>query len=142
MRIEHSIDIAAPVERVWELTLDVERWPEMTPTMTSVERLDHGPLAPGSEARIEQPGQRTRVWRVVRVENGADFAWSTRIGHLAVTGCHELTAIEEGTRNTVAIEMEGFGAGLLGRLGRKRALGLLSQENEGFKAAAEMSDVG
>ena len=60
MRIEDSIDIAAPVERVWELTMDVESWPQLTPTITSVKRLDHGPLAVGSAARIKQPAQAER----------------------------------------------------------------------------------
>ena len=45
MRIEHTIEIDAPVKRVWELTLDVESWPQLSPTFTSVERLDAGSIA-------------------------------------------------------------------------------------------------
>ena len=47
MRLEHTIDINAPIDRVWDLTLDVEALPNLTSTMTSVERLDDGPLAVG-----------------------------------------------------------------------------------------------
>jgi hypothetical protein len=55
MRIEHSIEIDAPVERVWGLTIDVESWPGFTPTMESVERLNSEPLAVGSRVRVKQP---------------------------------------------------------------------------------------
>jgi uncharacterized membrane protein len=31
-----TIDIEAPVEQVWEVLREVERWPEWAPTVTSV----------------------------------------------------------------------------------------------------------
>jgi carbon monoxide dehydrogenase subunit G len=42
MHIDQQMEIAARAERVWEVMIDVQRWPEWTPTVTSVERLDAG----------------------------------------------------------------------------------------------------
>jgi len=36
--------------------------------MTSVERLDDGPITLGSRARVKQPGQRPAVWTVTELE--------------------------------------------------------------------------
>src|SRR5215213_5897034 len=78
MHLEHRLEIDTPASVVWDLTVDVERWPETTPTMTSVERLDDGPLGVGSQARIKQPAQRPTVWTVTRFEPGRHFAWATK----------------------------------------------------------------
>ncbi len=75
MTITHELIIEAPVEQVWALTVDVESWPTMTPTMTSVQRLDEGPLRVGSTARIKQPGQSSRIWTVTTLEPNEAFAW-------------------------------------------------------------------
>jgi len=36
------VDIAAPPGGVWAVIADVERWPEWTPTVTRLQRLDRG----------------------------------------------------------------------------------------------------
>lgn len=129
--------IAAPVERVWDLTVDVERWPTLTSTITSVQRLDPGPLAVGSRARITQPAQRPAVWTVDELVTGERFRWSTKLGWLRMTGGHRLEAVPEGCRNTLTLEIEGFGAGVAAAL-VGRAMGkAIATENEGFKVAAE-----
>ncbi len=68
-----KIDVEAPVERVWEVLRDVERWPEWAPTVTSVRRRDDGPLAVGSRARVEQPRIPTTEYVVTELEPGRSF---------------------------------------------------------------------
>src|SRR5580765_507243 len=59
-----SVDIRAAPPRVWALISDIEGWPGWTPTVKSVERLDAGPLAVGSRARIRQPKLLPAVWQI------------------------------------------------------------------------------
>jgi uncharacterized membrane protein len=137
MKIENSIEIKAPVADVWDLTVDVEAWPEHTPTMTSVERLDSGPLEVGSQALVKQPGQRAKVWTVTALDPGHRFAWSTKAMGVDMTGAHVLDATESGTTNTLTIEMEGRLSSLVGSLFGRPIAKAIAQENKGFKTAAE-----
>ena len=49
-----SITIDAPIEVVWSVFTDVERWPTWASSFTSVELID-GPMRLGAKARIRQP---------------------------------------------------------------------------------------
>ncbi len=129
--------IEAEVDEVWALTVDVERWPELTPTMTRVERLDDGPLAVGSRARITQPGQRPAVWTVSRLEPGVAFEWWTKVGPVTMTGGHQLRPDGRGCVNLLTLDITGRGSRLVGRLVGRRIGDAIERENRGFKAAAE-----
>ncbi|MEQ8718118.1 MAG: SRPBCC family protein [Acidimicrobiales bacterium] len=137
MRLEHSIDIDAPLDRVWGLTLDVESWPEHTPTMTSVQRLDTDEFDVGSKVRIKQPGQAARVWTVSELQAEERFAWSTRAMGTKMTATHELRPAGSTTTNTLIVDIEGPLSGIVGRLVRRPILSAIRTENEGFKTAAE-----
>jgi uncharacterized membrane protein len=137
MRIEDVQVIEAPVEKVWDLTVDVEGLPAVTPTMTSVERLDDGPIGLGSRARIKQPAQRPAVWTVTRFEPGSTFEWETSVLGMRMVGGHHLEAVDGGTRNTLSVEVSGRGAGLLGRVIGSRMAAAIATENEGLRRVAE-----
>ncbi|MDJ0925442.1 MAG: SRPBCC family protein [Acidimicrobiia bacterium] len=140
MRIEHEIEIEAPVATVWALTLDVESWPQMSPTMDSVERLDEGPIAVGSQARIKQPGQGVKVWTVTQLDHEKTFAWSTRSLGMTMTGIHRLRSVDQTTVNTLVVDIAGGPAPVVGRLLRRPILEAITAENEGFKKAAEEAE--
>ncbi len=137
MRIEHTEVIDAPLAQVWDLTVDVEGLPDVTPTITSVERLDREPIGPGSEVRIKQPGQRQRVWTITDFEPRRKLAWSTKALGMTMTGIHELEESDAGTANTLAIELTGPMASLIGPLLGNTLRKTLATENQGFKTSAE-----
>jgi uncharacterized membrane protein len=137
MRFEHEINIAAPAVRVWELTIDIERWPAITSTVTKVERLDQGPLRVGSRARLKQPGQGARVWTVTALEAASGFVWEAKFAGLQMVGSHFVVPDGDSCRNRLVLEITGRGAGLFGRVAGGRLRKSLATENAGFKKAAE-----
>jgi hypothetical protein len=84
------IDIEASSERVWAVLLDIERWPEWDPPITSIQRLDTGPFGVGSRTRICQPKLRPAEWRVTELdETMRSFTWVTRSPGVEIMGATE-----------------------------------------------------
>jgi uncharacterized membrane protein len=137
MTVEKTIHIEAAPEVVWTVTEDVERWPEWTPTVTSVTRVEGGPFGLGSVARIKQPGQPASEWTVTAFARGRRFAWETRRRGLRMTGTHELSPDRGGTTNVLRVEAKGIVAVLLWPLLRPLVRRALSAENHGLKARCE-----
>ena len=138
MILTNTVDIEAPIERVWSLTEAIEQWPAITPTMTSIVRLDRGPLKVGSAARVKQPRQRARVWTVTRFDPNDTFAWQSRILGMPVIGTHSMASRGGGsTSNTLTLEMSGVVSRLMGRMLASTLRRALATENAGFKKHAE-----
>lgn len=137
MEITDTTTIDAPVDHVWGLTLDVERLPAITPTITSVERLDDGPVAVGARMRLRQPGLPPREWTVEEVDAPRRFAWSTRLLGVRMVAVHDLTETADGRCElTLRVRFEGRGSALLGAVSRRSIAASLATENAGFAAAA------
>jgi uncharacterized protein YndB with AHSA1/START domain len=137
MRVEHSMDIDAPPELVWQVTEDVEQWPEWTPTVTSVVRLSAEPFGLGSVARIKQPAQPEAEWVVTEFETGRRFAWESRRKGLHFIGTHEVSANGTGTKNLLRVEARGALAVLLWPILKVATRRALVAENKGLKKIAE-----
>ena len=137
MRVEHAIDIDAPSEVVWRVTADVERWPEWTPTVTAVHRLDSEPFGRGSVARIKQPAQPAADWLVTAFDSGRMFTWESRRRGLRFVGTHEVSPRGGGTRNLLRVEAEGILAFLLWPVLKPAMQRALAAENRGLKQEAE-----
>jgi uncharacterized membrane protein len=142
MKIEHALHIDAPHGLVWALTDDIESWPRHTPTITSVERLDPGPLEVGSRVRIEQPRLPARTWTVTDFEPGHRLTWWTRLLGAKMIATHQVEAVDpgepsSGTTNTLAVEFEGPTGWPVGKVFGRAVRRAIATENEGFRSAAE-----
>ncbi len=135
--LEHTIEISAPVDRVWAMTLDVESWPEFSPTMTTIERLETGPIAVGSTARVKQPGQGAKIWTVSALDEERTFAWQTKFMGTTMTGGHHLAPTTTGTQQRLTIDIDGPLASVVGALLGRPLRKAIAAENKGFAAAAE-----
>jgi uncharacterized membrane protein len=137
MEWTHSEAIDAPAEVVWQLTTDVGAWPTFMPTVTSVERLDDGPLRVGATARIKQPGQRTAAWTVTEFTPGSTFSWRSQRRGMAMVGSHRVAPEGTGSRSTLTLTMSGPLTPVLGRLLGPLMRRVLRTENACFKSRSE-----
>jgi hypothetical protein len=132
-----SIDIAAPPAVVWGILSDGERWPDWTPTVSSVRLLDQGPLAVGSRAVIRQPRFPPALWRVTELEEGRFFTWVTKAPGVSVFARHSVEAKELGARATLSLQFRGLLGPLVGRLTRHLNNRYLGLEAAGLKRRSE-----
>jgi uncharacterized membrane protein len=137
MEWTHARTIDAPADVVWGLTTDVTTWPSYMPTVTSVERLDDGPLRVGAQARIKQPGQRPALWTVTELTPGRTFAWRSQRKGYAMVGRHQVEPEGGGTRNTLTLTMSGPLTPVLGPLLGPLMRRVLRTENECFAERAQ-----
>jgi uncharacterized membrane protein len=136
--ISVSRPIDAPTERVWSVLTDIEHWPESTASVTSVRRLDTGPLQRGSRARIKQPKLPILVWTVTEIEALSQFTWSTTTPGVTTSARHVITpGPGRGVTVTLSIERTGILARLtdLSYAGMTRRY--LTMEIEGLKRVCE-----
>ena len=137
MQYEHTVDIAATPEAVWRVIADIERWPDWTPTMTSVEALDQLPLRPGLRARVKQPGLRASVLTVTAVEEGRRFQWAAKQPGLAFSADHAIEATSQGSRVRLAVEFRGRLATLVAAFYGRKIRSYVDTEAASLKVRAE-----
>ena len=127
---------AAPAD-VWRLLTDVERWPELSKSITTLRRLDSGPLAVGSEVRLKQPAYPPTRWKVTELHPGRSFAWESASGGLTTVGDHIVEPDGGGSRLTLTLSTRGPLSGLVTALLGRRSLRYVTMELDGFRRAAE-----
>ncbi len=134
---ETSVDINAPVDQVWATLIDVERWPEFTPSVTSVKRLDDGPMAVGAKARVKQPGFPELVWEVTGFDPRTSFTWKASSPGVRTSGTHRLTAGARGVRVTLGIDQTGALAGIVSLFSGDRTRHHVQIEADALKRRCE-----
>jgi uncharacterized membrane protein len=140
MDIERTIDINAPHDQVWAIMADVERWPEWTPSIKSVERLEQGPFTTGSRARVRQPRLPVAVWTVTSFEPGRSFEWQNSSPGLHSRAVHSVEPTGPDTsRVTLSIDWSGLAAPIIRLLYGGLSRRYVDTEARGLKRRAEAS---
>jgi uncharacterized membrane protein len=138
MRFEASADVAASAQVVFDTYADVEHWPSWTSSVTSVEKLDPGPLKVGLRARVRQPRLPVAIWQVTALVPGQEFTWQARAKGVVTTGTHRVTPNADDTvRVTAILDQSGPLGPLVGLLTWRLTKRYLRTEVDGLKAYCE-----
>lgn len=137
MQFETSVGVAAPREVVWAVLADVESMPELTESVSSVRKLDPGPLRVGMRVRIHQPRLPPATWTVTEVVEGERFVWRARGLGFHTVGFHEVSSDGDASRVRLVLEQAGPLGGLVGRLSRGLTERYIGLEAAGVKRRAE-----
>jgi uncharacterized membrane protein len=138
MQVNVTIDIDAPPARVWNVMSDVERWPEWTESMSSVQLLE-GAFTVGSTARVKQPRLPASVWRVTAIEPGQGFVWEARsLGTLTIAG-HRIEPRGGGSRVTLNVRQTGGLVPIMAPITSRFVRRYMEMEAAGLKKRSEGS---
>lgn len=138
MKQTASLDTTADLGSAWDALTDVASWPRWTTSMTTVERLDEGPLRVGSRARVKQPGFPWLIWEVTELREGSEFTWFTTVPGARTEGRHVVERNPDGTtRITLVIDQTGPLGVVFGKLTAAKTRRYLALEAAGLKAASE-----
>jgi hypothetical protein len=136
-RYETSIDIGATPGEVWTVLSEIERWPEWTASISSVHRLDAGPLGVGGRARVKQPRLAPANFVVTTWDEGRGFDWVTTNPAVTAVGRHWIEPVAAGARVTLAVEFRGPLARIIAWLYGGLTTRYVRMEAEGLKRRAE-----
>jgi uncharacterized membrane protein len=140
MDFEISVGIDAPLERVWSVLTDVERWPDWTASMRSITYVDGDKVAVGSKVRIAQPKLPAMVWEVTQVEPRRSFSWTAKSGGITTLAVHRVSpGPRDGVVVTLGLRQRGPLAGLVGLLTARLTRRYVQMEAQGLKQRCEAS---
>src|SRR4051812_10435702 len=133
MMTDTSIEIDAPAAIVWDVFVDVERWPDWTASVAEVVALDGTGIEIGRRFAIKQPRLPKLVWKVSAIAPGESWTWEQRSPGGVTVATHELVA--EGDGRTLVrqrIDQRGPVGAAVGMVMRRLTKRYLELEAQGL----------
>ncbi len=111
-RIEESIEIKRPVDKVFAYTTDAKNWPRWQSFMPEAEQTSQGPVNVGTTFKgVSRMMGRSMKWTAIATEYELDKKWGKKItsGSLAIEEHITCNPAEGGTVFTIDYDMKAGG---------------------------------
>ncbi len=108
-RIEESIEIKRPVDKVFTYTTDAKNWPKWQSFIPEAEQTSPGPMDIGSTFKgVSRMMGRSMEWTAVATEYESNKKWGKKItsGNVAIEEKVTYRPVESGTIFTIAYDMK------------------------------------
>jgi carbon monoxide dehydrogenase subunit G len=121
MRFESSININAPVEKVWALVDKLEEWPQWMPSIKKIERVSKEPLTVGSQLSVTAKVSRLTVRLLMTITEFVperNVVMQGKALGTNLTRCYTLEPVNGKTKVTIGGDVSGALAWLACRGGQ------------------------
>jgi len=108
-RIEESIEIKCPVDKVFAYTTDAKNWPKWLSFMPEAEQTSQGPVNIGTTFKgVSRMMGRSMRWTAIATEYESNKKWGKNItcGSLAIEEHVTYNPVERGTTFTILYDMK------------------------------------
>lgn len=133
----HFDSIYAKRGRIWEVLSDLERWPQWTESIDTVQLLDSSALGVGSHILVKQPRLRATRWTITDWKPPKSFTWETRSMGLRVTARHRINQEPSACKLELRLQLEGWLAPLVGAFAGRLIRRYMAMEATGIKSVSE-----
>jgi hypothetical protein len=138
VRFETSVPVQATPAALWAALVDVESWPGLTASMSSVRKQAPGPLTVGDRVEVKQPRLPRTRWTVTELTVDRRFTWEARGPGVHTVAVHEIEPGPEGGCTLRLVLDQGGPLGpVVGRLAAGLTRRYLDLEAAGLRRRAE-----
>jgi uncharacterized protein YndB with AHSA1/START domain len=108
-RIEESIEIKRPVDKVFAYTTDAKNWPKWQSFIPEAEQTSQGPMNVGTTFKgVSRMMGRSMKWTAIATEYESNKKWGKKItsGNVAIEEHVTYNPVEGGTAFTIVYDMK------------------------------------
>ena len=138
MQFSATVEIEAPVGKVWRLIDELEQWPQWMPSIKRIERVTEGPLTVGSQLLVTAKVSRLTVNLLMTTTEFEPERLAVMTGRALgtnLTRFYKFEPLNGKTRVTIGGEVSG----LLARLARRGGKAVSEEIAQAAKRRVESS---